>query len=189
MQSPRGLAEWALMFVLAFLLMTSAACGSAQRMNEVAAAQSQLEDVSRAALRIQTAVSIGAYKPVAESLNELAYQIALAKRVISSKSGRKAMAHYDAALSTYLAVNEVWTVGYKFRSCEADPIEASPNRPLANVAASCFSIHKRDIEQAAAHASISVDDVENKPPDELLGRASREIDEAERARPAAAHTQ
>src|ERR1700675_2370701 len=71
-RAPRRPAGWVGIAAVTFSLVAVVACG---RMNEgTGGVHSQLEDLSRAALRIQTTVSIGTCKPVAESLNELAYQ-------------------------------------------------------------------------------------------------------------------
>jgi hypothetical protein len=140
--------------------------------------RSQLEGVSQAALRIKSSLGIGSYRLENASLDDLAYQIALAKRLKLDSSDLQAIAYYDRALHSYVSANEISRVGREFRGCY---IEYYPMFK-AEADTRCFDRYRKDIQNTAAMAQVSIDDVENKSPDNLLKRASDEIEQAETAR-------
>jgi hypothetical protein len=163
--------------LVAALYLTFASYGCTR----VAPRRSQLEGVSQAALRIKSSIGIGSYRLENASLDDLAYQIALAKRLHLDSSDLQAVAYYERALQSYLAANEVWKVGREFRDCEVrDPIPT--DRAVHEAQARCFARYGEEIRNASAVAQISIDDVEHKRPDNLLKRAADEIEQAERAR-------
>jgi hypothetical protein len=143
--------------------------------------RSQLEGVSQAALRIKSSLGIGSYRLENASLDDLAYQIALAKRLKLDSPDLQAVAYYERALHSYLSANEVSRVGREFRDCEVrDPIPT--DRAVREAQARCFARYGEEIRNASAMAQISIDDVEHVRPDNLLKRASNEVAQAERAR-------
>ena len=156
---------------VAILLLTG--CSSQPR-------RSQLEAVSRAALHIKTAIGIGSYRSENASLDDLAYQIALAKRSNPDSPDLQAIAYYERALHFYLSANELQKVGHEFRRCEIEYYE----RFGRDGAADCMIRHGEDVRNAAVMAEIPIDQVTSMGPgpDSFVRRAFDEIDKAEKAR-------